>query len=134
MGEYSEFMAMWAKESGGYLWDDDIEEIKRDKERTKQEVSHRRASIVSSMPIPSTTSVTSTETAQETKEEGSAPEEKKAPHPRYLRPKNCWQIYKVSQLLKMMETPVDGQPSLWMKMVVMMSLKLPRKLPKRAKR
>merc|ERR1719192_2668571 len=79
--EYSEFMAMWAKESGGYLWDDNIEEIKRDKERTKQEVSHRRASIVSSMPIPSTTSVTSTETAQETKEEGSAPEEKKAPAP-----------------------------------------------------
>merc|ERR1712083_312755 len=79
--EYSEFMAMWAKESGGYLWDDDIEEIKRDKEKTMKEVSNRRASMVTSIPVSlSTTDETPKDT--ETKgEEGSAPEEKKEPTP-----------------------------------------------------
>merc|ERR1712165_390812 len=61
--DYDEFIAMWAKDSGGYLWDEDQEEVQRDIDKSRKEVQARRTSMVGSQPVESVG--TSNETGEE---------------------------------------------------------------------
>merc|ERR1712083_237364 len=61
--DYDEFIAMWAKDSGGYMWDDDQEDVQRDIDKSRKEVEARRTSLVGSQPVESVG--TSNETGEE---------------------------------------------------------------------
>merc|ERR1712233_216059 len=51
---YDEFIQMWAKNTGGYLWDQDASTIEADIQQSKEEIATRKATVSGAVTVTET--------------------------------------------------------------------------------
>merc|ERR1712233_263252 len=55
---YDEFIQMWAKNTGGYLWDQDASTIEADIQQSKEEIATRKATVSGAVTVTETKTAT----------------------------------------------------------------------------